>query len=166
MIELRLAEPGDHQEIFEVIWAAFGRLDEPRLVERLWQNEEVDFECVAKSHGSLVGHILFSPLLLSRMDETLRGSALAPLAVRPEWQKKGVGSALVRMGLEFCASRGVEVVVVVGEPSYYSRFGFDPELGRLIEAPFPYPYLQVIELESGVLAAGGWVAGYASGFEL
>ncbi len=166
MIELRLAEPGDRQEIFELVWAAFGRLDEARLAERLWENEEVDFECVAKSHGALAGYILFSPLFLSRQDETIRASALAPLAVRPDWQKKGVGSALVRMGLEFCASRGVEAVVVVGDPAYYSRFGFDPELGRLIEAPFPYPYLQVIELEKGVLKGGGWLAGYASGFEL
>lgn len=166
MIELRLAEPMDYQGIFEAETAAFGRVDEARLVERLRANDEVDFECVARAHGLLAGHILFSPLLLSRQDETLRGSALAPLAVRPEWQKKGVGSALVRMGLEFCASRGIEVVVVVGEPSYYSRFGFDSELGRLLEAPFPYPYLQVIELEKGVLTAGGWQAGYASGFEL
>ncbi len=91
---------------------------------------------------------------------------VAPLAVRPEWQRKGVGSALVRMGLELCASRGVEVVVVVGEPAFYSRFGFDSALGRLIEAPFPYPHLQAIELEEGVLTAGGWRADYASGFGL
>jgi putative acetyltransferase len=164
MIELRLAEPADYAGVFEVEMAAFGQADEARLVERLRERGEVDFECVARSHGTLVGHILFSPLLLSRQGETLRGSALAPLAVRPEWQKKGVGSALVRMGLEFCASLGVDVVVVVGEPAYYSRFGFDAELGRLLEAPFPYPYLQVVEMENGVLSGGGWAAGYASSF--
>lgn len=166
MIELRPAEAIDYEAIYEVEKAAFGRDDEARLVERLRQREEIDFECVARAHGVLVGHILFSPLLLSRQNETLRGSALAPLAVRPEWQRRGVGSALVRMGLEFCASRGVQVVAVVGEPSYYARFGFDCELGRLIEAPFRYPYLQVMEIEKGVLSGGGWAAGYASGFEL
>jgi putative acetyltransferase len=114
----------------------------------------------------VAGHVAFSPLLLERGGETLRGSALAPLAVAPDWQRKGVGSALTRMGLEFCASRGVDVVVVVGEPDYYSRFGFDAEAGRLIEAPFPYPFLQVLELTSGALSGGGWKAVYASSFGL
>lgn len=164
MIELRPAEPMDHAGVFEVETAAFGQEDEARLAERLRARGEADFECVARAHGEVVGHILFSPLLLARQQETLRGSALAPLAVRPDWQKRGVGSALVRMGLEFCASRGVDVVVVVGEPAYYSRFGFDSELGRLLEAPFPYPYLQVVELESGVLSGGGWRVQYASSF--
>lgn len=166
MIELRLAEQTDHQGVFDVELAAFGRLDEARLVERLRENDEVDFECVARAHGVVVGHILFSPLMLSRGQETLRGTALAPLAVLPAWQRKGVGSALVRMGLEFCASRGAQAVVVVGEPVYYQRFGFSSEMGRLIESPFEYPHLQVIELEEGVLAGGGWLAGYASSFEL
>jgi putative acetyltransferase len=166
MIELRLAEASDHEGVFAVEQAAFGGLDEARLVERLRENDEVDFECVARAHGSVVGHILFSPLLLSRDEETLRGSALAPLAVLPEWQRKGVGSALVRMGLEFCASRGAQAVVVVGEPAYYERFGFSSEMGRLIVAPFEYPYLQAVELEEGALAGGGWLAGYASTFGL
>lgn len=164
MIELRPAEPMDYPGIFEVEKAAFGREDEARLVEKLRQRGEVDFECVARAHGEIVGHILFSPVALARQEETLRGSALAPLAVRPDWQKRGVGSALVRMGLEFCASRGVGVALVVGEPSYYSRFGFDSELGRLVEAPFPYPFLQALELEAGVLSGGGWSAQYASSF--
>lgn len=166
MIELKLMEPSDSEEVFAVERAAFGRDDEARLVEALRTKDELDFECVARAHGRLVGHIAFSPLILERGSETLCGSALAPLAVDPEWQRKGVGSALTRMGLEFCASRGVDVVVVVGEPAYYSRFGFDSEAGRLIEAPFPYPYLQLLELNSGALSGGGWKAVYASSFGL
>ena len=166
MIELRLLDAADHEAVFAVEQAAFGREDEARLVDALRGKEEMDFECVACAHGRVIGHIAFSPLLLERGGEALRGSALAPLAVAPEWQKKGVGAALVRMGLEFCASRGVDVVVVVGEPGYYARFGFDAEAGRLIEAPFPYPYLQVAELTDGALSGGGWKAVYASSFGL
>jgi putative acetyltransferase len=159
-------DPVDYQGVFAVEQAAFGREDEARLVEALRAKDEIDFECVARAHSQVVGHIAFSPLLLERDEETLRGSALAPLAVTPEWQRKGVGSALTRMGLEFCASRGVDVVVVVGEPAYYVRFGFYSEAGRLIESPFPYPYLQALELTSGALSLGGWKAVYASSFGL
>lgn len=166
MIDLSPAQPGDFAGIAEVLLAAFGQDEESTLVKTLRERGEVDFECCAKVHGEVVGHILFSPLDLVRGEETLRAAALAPLAVLPAWQRRGVGGALVRMGLEFCASRGVPVVAVVGEPSYYGRFGFSGDLGRAVSAPFGFPHFQVIELESGALGTGGWTARYASGFGL
>jgi putative acetyltransferase len=166
MIQLSLVQPEDYAAIAAVIDAAFGQADESTLVNALRIRREVDFECCAKAHGAIVGHILFSPLALVRGEETLRASALAPLAVRTDWQRRGVGGALVRMGLEICASRSMAVVAVVGDPSYYGRFGFSGDLGRAVSSPFEFPHFQVIELETGALAGGGWTARYASAFGL
>lgn len=166
MIQLSLVQPEDYSAVAEVIDAAFGQGEESALVHALRERQEVDFECCAKVHGAVVGYILFSPLTLTRGSETLRASALAPLAVRPDWQRRGVGGALVRMGLEICASRGVAVVAVVGEPTYYGRFGFSPELGRAVISPFEFPHFQVIELETAALESGGWTARYANAFGL
>jgi putative acetyltransferase len=93
-------------------------------------------------------------------------AGLGPMAVRPAWQRQGIGSQLVREGLEECWRSGYEAVVVLGHPEYYPRFGFVPasRFGLRCEFEAPDEAFMALELRSGVLSAGGGVVRYASEF--
>ncbi|UCD57603.1 MAG: N-acetyltransferase, partial [Candidatus Hydrogenedentota bacterium] len=84
----------------------------------------------------IVGHILFTPIIIETQRGAVSALALAPMAVRPEFQNQGVGSELVRQGLKECRRLGHKVVVVVGHPTYYPRFGFSSARAKGLEAPF------------------------------
>lgn len=94
---------------------------------------------VAQSDGEIVGHVAFSPLRMKESDEWL-GYILAPLGVDPTFQSKGVGSTLVRSGLAQVRDAGTAVVFVYGDPNYYGRFGFDPEVAVGFRAPHKLQY--------------------------
>ena len=141
MTTVRPETANDHAAIREVNALAFGREVEARLVENLRRLPDFipELSLVAAETGRVVGHILFSPMTIETKDGAVPALALAVLAVRPEFQNQGIGSALVREGLERCRSLGHRIVVVVGHPEYYPRFGFSPARARNLEAPFPVP---------------------------
>jgi putative acetyltransferase len=130
--------PADHAAIAEVVTAAFGRPDEARLVERIRASSGYvpELGLVAEEGGVVIGHALFSCVELAGVS-TLPVLELAPLAVLPERQRRGVGSALVRAGLERAEARGEPLVLVLGHASYYPRFGFEPASRYGIVAPLP-----------------------------
>jgi putative acetyltransferase len=130
---IRHARPADHPAIAAVITAAFGRPDEAVLVERLRADDDTLFELVAEEDGAVVGHVLFSRLWADRY--ALYG-ALAPLAVTPDRHRQGLGSNLVRSGLENAREFGCHGVLVLGDPDYYGRFGFSADAAREVSAPF------------------------------
>jgi putative acetyltransferase len=82
---------------------------------------------------------LFSPIRIRTKNENLFGLALGPMAVRPEFQNQSIGSELIRQGLELCQKQGQKIVVVIGHPGYYHRFGFVPARSGGLEAPVPVP---------------------------
>jgi putative acetyltransferase len=84
------------------------------------------FSLVAEHAGRVVGHIMFTRGLLDAPRRLVEVQVLSPLAVTPEHEKRGIGSALVRAGLKIAAERAVPVVFVEGDPGYYRRFGFTP----------------------------------------
>jgi putative acetyltransferase len=86
--------------------------------------------------GRVVGHVLFSDLPIITATGTTPALALAPMAVLPEFQHLGVGSELVRHGLDVCRDAGHEIVVVLGHPRFYPRFGFSPALAVRLSSPF------------------------------
>src|SRR5262249_31672579 len=118
---------------------------------------------VAEVDGAVVGHILFSPVTLE--GATVSGLGLAPVAVRPAWQRKEIGSRLTRAGLEACRGLGVGYVVVLGWPKYYPRFGFQLasrfELGNEYGATDSF---MVLELQPGCLAGLSGIVRYAPEF--
>ena len=128
MITIRPEIPLDYSAIFEVNNLAFGKENEPRLVEI--QRHSPDFtpelSLVAVLEDQVVGYILFSPVVIEKSGGGISILALAPMAVRPEFQNQGIGSELVRQGLEACRRFGCRMVVVLGHSHFYPRFGFEP----------------------------------------
>jgi putative acetyltransferase len=104
---------------------AFGQATEADLVVRLQQACTGSLSLVAEDDDGVVGHILFTPVLVESAGRRVVGMGLAPMAVLPDRQRQGIGSALVRRGLEILHDRSCPFVVVVGHPEYYPRFGFE-----------------------------------------
>jgi putative acetyltransferase len=148
---IRYAKPADHAAIAEVVEAAFGGADEVRLVERLRADGDALFELVAVEDGVVVGHILFSRLWADRYEMF---AALAPLAVRPDLQRSGLGKALVKAGLDSAKEFGAHGVIVLGHPAYYPKFGFSAETAARIAAPYAgSPSFMALALEAGAFDA-------------
>jgi len=126
-VKIELEKPEDIDAIYQVNLDAFGRSDEADVVDQLRQNCPVFHSFVARVEGQVVGHVLFTPAHIVQPDDwTVSGLGLAPLAVSPEYQGSGIGSALCTAGLQFAASDGYPFVIVHGHPEYYPRFGFQP----------------------------------------
>jgi putative acetyltransferase len=115
----------DAAQVREVNTVAFGQPLEATLVDRLRENGADALSLVAEDEGAVIGHILFTPVTLTSGEGQLVGMGLAPMAVRPDRQREGIGSQLVRHGLELLRQRGCPFVVVVGHPEFYPRFGFE-----------------------------------------
>lgn len=152
---IRPEAAADRQAIHHVNREAFGREDEARLVDALRDSPAFvpDLSLVAEEGGEMVGHILFTRLTVADGGIARPALALAPMAVRPAFQNRGVGSALVRRGLADARERGHHVVIVVGHPHYYPRFGFVPARPRGIRPPFDVPddAFLVVGLTDGAL---------------
>lgn len=114
----------------DAVWAvnryAFDQDDEAILVERLRVESSPIVSLVAELDGKVVGHILFTPVTVEGDGDSWQAMALGPMAVRPNVQQRGIGSALVEQGLRRCEVLGVPAVFVLGHPTYYPRFGFEP----------------------------------------
>ena len=156
MLTIRPEQPLDYSAISEVNNLAFGQENEPRLVEFLRRSPGFipELSLVAVLENQVVGHILFSPVVIETSTGDSSILALAPMAVRPEFQNQGIGSELVRQGLEACRRLGCRIVVVLGHSDFYPRFGFEPARPKGVSAPFPVSdeHWMVIELHPGALS--------------
>jgi putative acetyltransferase len=135
---VRQASPVDLPEVLRVVTSAFGREDEARLVERLRASDAwvPRLTLVARPSGEPRGPIV-GFAALSRITVGGRPAlALAPVAVAPDWQGKGAGSALVRTGVARAARRHERLIVVLGDPAYYGRFGFTAAIPLRIHGPY------------------------------
>jgi putative acetyltransferase len=148
---IRQEHPADREAVYRTHQLAFGRDDEARLVDALREGGYGRVALVAESAGEVVGHVLFSRLPVLVEGGVFETLALAPLAVVPDHQRRGVGSALVRRGLEDCRAGGHRAVVVLGHPDYYPRFGFSPALAAPLAAPFSGDSFMAVELVPGAL---------------
>jgi putative acetyltransferase len=144
--------PQDAEAIREVHRLAFGREAEARLVDALRDAGEMRVSLVAEAEGFVVGHILFSFLSIVTAGDTIPALALAPLAVLPEFQSRGIGSQLVRNGLSVCRDQRHRIVLVLGDPRYYRHFGFSAALARGLVSPFGGDTFMALELSDGALA--------------
>ncbi len=141
MATIRPERPSDYAAIEQVTRLAFGGDGEARLVAKLREAGGCDpaLSLVAVRDDRVVGHILFSPILIEADGDEVRALALAPMAVLPDYQRQGVGSSLVLGGLGACRSGGHTIAVVVGHAQYYPRFGFVRASQYGVRCPFTVP---------------------------
>jgi predicted N-acetyltransferase YhbS len=145
---IRAERPVDHAAIRAVTVAAFessayGHHNEADIVEALRASGALMVSLVVEADGAIVGHVAFSRVRIAEAEGDWHG--LAPLSVAPDWQGRGVGQALVREGL--CVLEAIRAAgcVVLGDPAYYGRFGFESD-GALRYGPEASPYLQRLVL--------------------
>ena len=163
---VRKEELQDRQAVRSVNLAAFETAVEASLVDALRQQARPFVSLVAQDGADVVGHIMFSPVSLASHAE-LHLMGLAPMAVMPTHQRKGVGSALVRAGIERCRELGVGAVVVLGHPGYYPRFGFQPSVrfGIASEYDAPPEAFMVLELQPGYLSGASGTVKFHAAFQ-
>ena len=142
----------DRDAIRRVNRDAFCGEAEANLVEALRDLGYVEVSLVAERDGLVVGHLLFSAIGIITGTTTLNALLLAPMGVLPEYQNSGIGSQLVEQGLIRCRDLGHQIVLLLGHPEFYPRFGFSPELARPIESRFGGDdALMGLELRPGAL---------------
>jgi len=169
LITIRTERKEDFEAIHQLNLLAFEGEDEAKLVRRIRQSASFipELSLVAEKKDLLVGHILFSPISIKTQKGSVSALALAPMAVRPEFQNQGIGSELVRRGLEECRQMGHRIVIVVGHPTYYPRFGFSQAKKRGLNAPFPVPddAFMACELTPGALRGISGEVKYSPAFD-
>jgi putative acetyltransferase len=164
-MRIRPETEADRAAIRAVNEAAFETSAEADLVEALHGKKMSLVSLVAEVGGRVVGHILFSPVSLAESSH-LNVMGLAPMAVVPDYQRKGIGSALVRQGLTRCRDIGCCIVVVVGHPGFYPRFGFIPASRYALRCEYDVPadVFMVAELEPGALNVASGLVRYDDAF--
>ena len=165
-LQVRPEQRGDDIAIARVHDAAFGQTDESRIVEAIRCAGHPIISLVAVDGSRIVGHVLFSPVVIEAAQPVESVMGLGPMAVLPEMQRQGIGSRLLRDGLEECLRSGVRAVVVVGHPEYYPRFGFRPanSYGLRCEYPVPDEVFMAMELVAGALAGSSGLVRYLPEF--
>ena len=166
VVHIRAERPEDSSLIRHVNELAFGAPAEADLVDAL-RLACGDALSLVADDGAIVGHILFTPVVVEDRQRHVVGMGLAPMAVRPDRQRQGIGLQLVRRGLDILRERGCPFVVVVGHPEYYPRFGFEPASTRGLVSQWegiPDSAFMVLVLDVDAMAGASGVAKYRDEF--
>ena len=163
---IRYEDADDRSAVRAVNEQAFEHPDEADLIEGVRREGAVLLSLVAVEREQVVGHILFSRMWIDTADQSVAAVALAPVAVLPAHQRRGIGGALIDSGLAHLRDRGEEIVIVLGHPEYYQRFGFSTERAEGLESPFPRHAYMAMELRGGALAGIRGKVRYAAAFGL
>ena len=166
MIEIREEEPRDQAAVRHLNEVAFENGPEAVVVDKLRAscNNYVSF--VAIEQGTVVGHILFTPATF--YNGGLVGMGLAPMAVLPSHQRQGIGSLLVRHGLEHLRQSGCPFIIVLGHPEYYPRVGFELASRYELRSQWdgvPDEAFMIIVFHKDCLPKAGGVARYRAEFD-
>ncbi|MCW4032557.1 MAG: N-acetyltransferase [Candidatus Bathyarchaeota archaeon] len=164
---VRREKEEDFKSIYEINEQAFKQKDESELIERIRNNKNFipELSLVAEENGKIIGHILFSKIKIIG-EKKYESLALAPMAILPELQRKGIGGRLIKEGLNKARELGFDSVIVLGHKDYYPRFGFERASKWDIKCPFKVPdeAFMAIELNIGVLANKSGIVEYPEEF--
>jgi putative acetyltransferase len=166
MLIIRQETPEDVAAIRHVNEEAFGQKEEAEIIEKLRSRGALTVSLVAVQGNEIVGHISFSPVKVESEHSSFEAISLAPMAILPAYQRQGIGSQLVRAGLEECRRIGHELVVVLGHPNYYPRFGFVPASTYGIKSEYDVPdeAFMVLELRQGAYSGRSGIVKYQPEF--
>ena len=167
MLTIRQETPEDIAAIRHINEQAFGGTVEADIVEKLRHRGALTLSLVAMQNNEIIGHIAFSPVKVESERSSFEAIALAPMAILPAYQHRGIGSQLVRAGLEECRRLGYKAVIVLGHPDYYPRFGFVPAstFNLRCEYPVPEEAFMALELSTGALANVSGIVKYQPEFQ-
>ena len=165
-MNIRDEQDSDIEKIWNVNSDAFETDAEANLVNTLRNSGCTFISMVAETENKVIGHILFTPVELSENKNNLKIMGLAPMAVLNQYQKKGIGSSLIKAGLERCQLLGCDAVVVLGHPDYYPKFGFVPSIKYGIKSEFDVPdeVFMILEIVSGSLKNHSGIIKYHEAF--
>jgi predicted N-acetyltransferase YhbS len=143
-LKIRKSTESERKEILNIHHQSFGKKKGPviaKLVDDLLNDETAMpiLSLVAVENNKLIGHILYTKAVVTQTEILISAQILAPLAILPEEQKKGIGEKLINEGLRLLKASGTELVFVLGHPTYYPRCGFIPAGEQGFEAPYPIP---------------------------
>jgi putative acetyltransferase len=166
LVQVRPEHPGDEPAIASVTDAAFGRPDESQIIAAIRGSGRSAISLVATDGPTVVGHILFTPIVVESPVPVEGLIGLGPMAVSPSRQRKGIGTRLVQEGLRACARGGYRAVVVVGHPDFYPRFGFRSASSHGLRCEFTVPddVFMAVELTPGALAGVNGLVRYVPEF--
>ncbi len=168
MIRVREETPADYDQIRQVNDLAFECPDEGKIVDQIRASQEEIISLVALVDEKVVGHILFSPAVINRNQKPITGMGLAPMAVLPEYQNKGIGTTLVKEGLQKLRESNCPFVIVVGHAEYYPRFGFERASKHGLQCQYdgtPDEAFMVIIMDQAVMKHAKGVAEYMKEFD-
>lgn len=169
MVEIRAEKPSDYDAIYDVNFQAFEQENESRLVGAIRKGGSFipELSLVAVKGDQIVGHIIFSAVAIQAKQGDIPALALAPMAVLPQYQNQGIGYELVERGLMESKRLKHEIIIVIGHPEYYPRFGFKPARSQGLEAPFSVPdeAFMALELVPNALNAISGIVKYPPEFE-
>jgi len=156
----------DYPEVYQTNVDAFGRNAEARLVDRLRTAARPVISLVALTDNIVAGHIMFSPVSIETPGNAELTMGLGPLSVRPEFQGGGIGRDLVATGLDRCRSVNASAAVVLGDPGYYSHFGFVSagSFGLGCEYDVPEEVFMALALSDGALNGASGLVRYHTAF--
>jgi putative acetyltransferase len=166
---IRAARPADASAIDAVVRAAFaastmGHQGEAELVRALEEDGDALLSLVAEADGAVIGHALFSRMTVEADGASWRAAGLGPVAVLPGAQSSGVGSALIRAGLDQLADAGTQISFVLGHPVYYPRFGYSAEAAAPFASPYAGPHFMALLLDKALQIPKSGRADYAAAF--
>jgi putative acetyltransferase len=152
--DFRSERLGDEPAIRHVNEQAFAGPDEANMVDSLRKRDAFILSMVATDNDQVVAHVLFTEAIVTEADSQFKALGLGPMAVLPSYQRRGIGSELLRSGLAECRQLGYDAVVVIGHPEYYPKFGFVPAKLRGLRCEFNVPddAFMVLELKENALA--------------
>jgi len=168
MVTIRPEQPGDVAAVRQINETAFGQPTEASIVDALRDACPDVVSLVAVEGDQILGHIFFSPVTVDCGQAVTRGMGLAPMAVLPERQRQGIGSMLVRAGIDVLRERNSPFIIVLGHPAYYPQFGFVPASGHGLACQWdgvPDEAFMVLVLDECAMEGVSGVASYRDEFD-
>jgi len=161
---VRAEKPVDIEAIYTVTKAAFATDAEARLIDMLREDGDLLFSHVAEEKGEIIGHIALSPMQAVADGRSIRALGLGPVAVAPNCQRSGIGSQLIDASIKWARANDWQLIILLGDPHYYCRFGFSVDAARPFASPYAGSHFQALWLDESLQTPQSGRADYAPAF--